>query len=170
MAREKEAKDVKGGPGRPERTYRTGPVTVWLRRLTLVVAVAVTGWVLVRYPGMPDTVAVHFAAGGEPDDWGPKSTVLWLSLLMLVCFGALHWLSYRPRIFNYPKGVTEDNAQPMYRAGEQMMVWLNVGIVVLYAGIAASIIDEVDVLLFVIPGMVILVGGTVIGIVKTARA
>lgn len=61
------------GTGRPERTYETGPVTLWLRRLTLVATAAVTVWVLVRYPGMPDTVPVHFGAGGEADDWGGRS-------------------------------------------------------------------------------------------------
>jgi hypothetical protein len=33
---------VKNGSGRPERTYTTGPVTIWLRRLVLVATAAVT--------------------------------------------------------------------------------------------------------------------------------
>lgn len=163
---------MKKDAGRPARTYATGPVTVWLRRLTLVAAVAVTVWVLVRYPSMPDTVPVHFASGGEADEWGSKSTVLWLSLIMLVCWGGFHWLSYRSdsRWVNYPTEVTEDNAQTLYRAGEQMMVWPNVGIVVVYAGVAASIIEGMDVLLFGIPGAVLILGGVVAGFVKMFRA
>lgn len=164
--------DMKKGSARPARSYTTGLVTVWLRRVTLVAVVAVTVWVLVRYPSMPDTVPVHFAADGEADEWGSKSTVLWLSLIMLVCWCGFHWLSYRSdsRWVNYPTEVTEDNAQTLYRAGEQMMVWPNVGIVVLYAGVAASIIEGMDVLLFVIPGAVLLLVGVVAGFVKMFRA
>lgn len=163
---------TKNGSGRPKRTYTTGPVTVGLRRLTLVATAAVTVWVLVRYPSMPDTVPVHFAAGGEADEWGSRATVLWLFLIMLVCIVPIHWASSRPdaRWVNYPKTVTGDNAQAMYRVCEQLLVWTNVSVVVLYAGIAAAIIDGVSILLFVIPGLVLMVGGTVVGIVKMARA
>lgn len=98
--------------------------------------------------------------------------MLWLSLIMLVCIIAFHWASCRSDThwFNYPKTVTEDNAQPMYRAGEQMMVWINVSLVVLYAGIAASIVEGWGVLLFVIPGIVLMLGGMIVGIVKMVRA
>lgn len=165
-------KNRSGVSGRPERAYTTGPVTVWLRRLVLVATAAITVWVLVRYPSMPDTVPVHFAAGGEADDWGSKVTILWLSLLMLVCIVPIHWASSRPdaRWVNYPKTVTGDNAQAMYRAGEQMLVWLTVSLVIVYAGIAAGIIEGWSVLLFVIPGLILMLGGLVVGIVKMVRA
>lgn len=161
---------MKKESGRLERTYTTGPVTMWLRRLTVMAAVVVTVVVAVRYPGMPDTIPTHFGPGGEADDWGSKSSILWLSLIMLVCFGGCHWISYRPRVFNYPKELTEDNIQPMYRAGEQMMVWLNVGLVVIYAGLVAGTLAEVNILVYVVPGLVVLTGGTVVGIVKMVRA
>ena len=51
-----------------------------------------------------------------------------------------------------------------------MMVWLNAGIVVLYAGVAASIIEGMDVRLFVIPGAVLILVGVVAGFVKMFRA
>ncbi|WP_291476127.1 DUF1648 domain-containing protein [Corynebacterium sp.] len=44
---------------------------------------------------MPDTVPVHFGTGGEADDRGSKSTILWLSLIMLACIGGCHRLSSR---------------------------------------------------------------------------
>lgn len=166
------AEEKKTDSGRPVRTFTTGPLTLWLRRVTLVAAVAVTAWVLVRYPSMPDTVPVHFGTGGEADEWGSKSTVLWLSLIMLVCWGGFHWLSYHPdaSFVNYPKALTVVNAPAMYRAGEQMMVWLNAGLVVLYAGLAGAIMEGADILLFLIPGFVLLGGGLVVGIVKMFRA
>ncbi|HCT13230.1 MAG TPA: hypothetical protein DIW82_00105 [Corynebacterium nuruki] len=160
------------GTAAGEKKNDTGPVTLWLRRVTLVAAAAVTVWVLVRYPSAPDTVPVHFAAGGEADEWGSKSTVLWLSLIMLVMIGGIHWLSYRPDApwVNYPKPLTVVNAPAMYRAGEQMMVWLNAGLVVLYAGLAGAVLSGADILLFLIPGFVLLGGGLVVGIVKMVRA
>jgi len=58
----------------------------------------------------------------------------------------------------------------MYRGGEQMMVWLNVGLVVCYLGIAAGILTDINILVILLPGLVLLLGGTVVGIVKMVRA
>lgn len=55
-----------------------------------------------RYPGAPETIAVHFGAGGDAFEAGSTSTLLWLSLLMVVVIGGCHWLSHFPRLVNHP--------------------------------------------------------------------
>ncbi|MGN0095330.1 MAG: DUF1648 domain-containing protein [Corynebacterium sp.] len=140
--------------------------------MSVAVAGVITVLVLVRYPGLPDTIPVHFGLGGEADAWGSKTTVLFLSLIMLVCIGGTFWASRHPdaRWMNYPKDVTEDNAQRLYRAGEKSLVWLNVGLVAIYAGMATTMLSEINATVVLVPGLVVLIGATAVGLTKTIRA
>ncbi|WP_304029924.1 DUF1648 domain-containing protein [Corynebacterium glyciniphilum] len=160
------------GTGRPARNFTTGATTVWLRRLSVAVAGAITVLVLVRYPGLPDTIPVHFGPGGEADAWGSKTTVLFLALIMLVCIGGADWASRHPDSIwmNYPKDVTEDNAQRLYRAGGQSLVWLNAGLVAIYGGMATTMLSEINATVVLVPGLIVLIGATVAGLTKTIRA
>lgn len=147
-------------------------MTIWLRRLSTVATVLVTVLVLVRYRALPDTIPVHFDFSGEADDWGPRTTVLFLSLLMVACIGGSLWASRHPDSswFNYPKEVTEENAQQLYRAGEQLMVWLSVALVWIYAGMSLTLFTGFNATAAVGPGLIVLLVSTGAGIVKTVRA
>lgn len=125
---------------RPARTYTTDALTRTVRIAALVAAVAVAGWVLLLYPAMPQTVPTHFDVTGTPDAWGDKSSVLALVAVSVVLPAALGWLSTKPRWFNLPVPITEENAQRLYREGERMLVWMMVPIVALFAGIALSLV------------------------------
>lgn len=48
---------------RPAPDYATGPVTRGLRLASLLGVVALTVYVLVRYPSLPEVVPVHFKIG-----------------------------------------------------------------------------------------------------------
>ena len=58
-----------------DTTWRTDPPRfpwLWvLPTVAVLVATAVVG--VVRYPGLPDRIAVHFTAGGTADRWSGKS-------------------------------------------------------------------------------------------------
>lgn len=120
--------------GRPKRTYTTGPVTQLLRWLVIASTLVLTIWVIVRYPSLPATIPTHFNLMGEPDGWGPRSSIIWMVALFVALIAGVEVLSHFPRAFNYVGTITEKNAQEMYRTGEQMMVWLNVTLVMMYAG------------------------------------
>lgn len=158
-------------PRRPDRNYDTGPVTLWLRRLTLFFTALITVAVVIAFPGLPDTIPVHFSGTGEADDWGSKVSILFLAVLMVAMIVGVDWCSRHSDSdwFNYPKTITEDNAQRMFRAGEQMLVWLNAGIVVLYLATFTSMAELTTVPLF-IPGIVIVFAAAIAGLVQTARA
>lgn len=69
---------------RPERTYTTGPVAATLCMLgTTLTACAATAH-LANYPSMLMTVPTHFNIRGEADAYGPKITVLWVVLVMVL--------------------------------------------------------------------------------------
>ena len=150
---------------RPERTYETGQATSWLRRVALAATVVLTAFLLARFPYLPETIPTHFSLTGQADDWGPR----WMLFPLIAVFGglaiAVAWISKRPQFFNYPMGITESNAQSAYREGERMMVWTEVALVMLYAGVAASTIGW-NGTIFVAMGIVGMLGAVVGGLVR----
>lgn len=48
---------------RPAPDFVTGPVTRWLRVAALLGIVALTAYVLWRYPSLPDVVPTHLVVG-----------------------------------------------------------------------------------------------------------
>ncbi|WP_125099039.1 DUF1648 domain-containing protein [Leucobacter chromiireducens] len=135
-----------GAPrGRPARTYTTGTVTRVLRWVAVGVMVLTIAAALLSYPSLPEEVPVHFGLSGEPDAWGPKSSIfLLVGIGAAVVFGVA-WLSAHPAWFNYPSTVTRENAQEHYRNGEQMMVWLLLCLAVLFSGILFSSLAPITV-------------------------
>lgn len=122
---------------RPERTYRTGPFTRMVRLLSLLVIAMVTVGTIYLFPALPETIP---ADGAEESGSDSRSSVLWLSGLMVALAGLLAWLSFRPRLFNYPAELTEENAQAVYREGERMMVALLAAQAVLHLGLVMLLI------------------------------
>lgn len=155
-------------PKRPARTFRTGPITRGLRWFSVLASLAITAWILVRYPSLPDTVATHFDLSGQADDWGPRWSILVLAGVMLLMSLGIAALSTRPRSFNYPSEITASNAQAVYREGERMLVWTLLGTVLIYVGIAWATLESGGDLLLVV-GLVVLVAASIIGIIRTVR-
>ncbi|WP_394214992.1 DUF1648 domain-containing protein [Brachybacterium vulturis] len=156
-------------PSRPARGGTTGPITRGLRWLGVLAAGGITAWIIGRYPSLPDTVATHFTVSGKADDWGPKWSILVLAGVMLLLSLALAALSGRPRLFNYPVAVTARNAQAFYREGERMLVGTLLGVVLLYLGIAWSVVLTGGTALTV-SGVVLMLAAAITGIVRLVRA
>ncbi|MBK0418938.1 DUF1648 domain-containing protein [Leucobacter sp. CSA1] len=155
---------------RPARTYETGAVTRWIRRVTVALSAATILAALLLYPTLPERIPTHFGISGQADAWGPRSSVFLLLGIFAALVGGLTWLSHHPRIFNYPAVVTEHNAQRMYRAGEQLIVWMNAACAAIFCGILVSVILPVNSSLFVVPGMVGMVAALAVGMVRMFRA
>lgn len=111
------------GQNRPARTYQTGRVTLWLRRITMLATAVLTAILLAFYPSLPETIPTHFTLLGEPDAYGPRKTILLLAVIMGGLLAGMGWLSRKPHAFNYPLVVTDTNAQSVYREGERTLVW-----------------------------------------------
>ena len=93
---------------RPPRTYRTGAVTRWIRIATVGFTAIVIAVALIRYPALPDSVPTHFGITGEPDAWGPPSSMFPLLAILAALVGGMTWLSFHPRYFNFPVEITDD--------------------------------------------------------------
>ena len=154
---------------RPAPDYVTGPVTRGLRLASLLGIVALTAYILVRYPALPEIVPIHFNFSGEADGFGDRSSLLWLSAVMFGSGALITWLSTKPNVFNYPAEITKANAQRLYREGERMMVWVLAGVAVVYLGIVLQTFADTGAAVLVV-GMVGLLGSTLAGLVRMVIA
>ena len=155
---------------RPARTYRTGAGTRTARGLALLADAAIVAWTLVRFASLPEAIPVHFGADGAADRMGERSTLLWMTLLMVAVVVLLAWLSTRPRQFNLPVELTPGNAQAVYREGERMMVCVLVAIVMIHLGIAMQMIGVGTGFPLLIAGMAACFLATPIALVRISRA
>lgn len=143
---------------RPARVHETGKVTQRIRLASVALVGLAAAALLVRYPSLPETIPTHFNALGEADGWGPRSSVLILALVGVAMTLGLAWLSRFPNYFNYMVEVTEENAAQVYRAGEQMMVGVTLSVALIFTGIMGASGTSINVVIFVVPGLLIMVG------------
>lgn len=155
---------------RPPRNYETGPTTRWIRRFAVALTAAVAIALLVRYPSLPDTIPTHFNAAGQADAWGSRSSVFILIAIFVVIVAGITWLSHHPSIFNYPGVITEHNAQELYRAGEQMLVWVAAACAAIFTGIAFSLLFEMNAAILVVPAIIGLVIAAPVSIARMVKA
>jgi uncharacterized membrane protein len=94
------------------------------------------------YP-LPQRIPTHFNVGGQPDGWGPPST-LWLlpavgvGLYLLISVVALF-----PASFNYPLRVTAASRSRLEGLTLRMISWIKVELAGLFLFIQWSIIQSV---------------------------
>ena len=153
---------------RPARTYVTGAVTRALRHVALVGVIVLSVYVALTYDALPERVPTHFGFTGEADAWGPKWTIWVLLGVNVLLVGLITWFSTRPRWFNYVSDITDDNAQSLYREGERMLVWMNLGILVVFVGVILSTY-EVD-SPFVVLGLIALPAITITALIRMSMA
>lgn len=77
-----------------------------IRRISMVISIlimlAVTIWLVVIWPSIPDTVPTHFGSDGTPNSWGGKTSLLlplvfgWIAVIMLIV------MEFFPQLWNIP--------------------------------------------------------------------
>ncbi|MGY3128115.1 hypothetical protein ACVWW9_001614 [Agrococcus sp. UYP33] len=154
---------------RPPRAFATGLVTRVLRIAALLAVALSAVSLLVGYPSMPELVPTHFDAGGRPDAWGSKVSVLWLAGVMVAVATLVGVLSTQPRRCSYPVPVTEENAQRLYREGERTLVWLLVALAAVFAGLAQLVVGGAGGAVLGL-GLVGVLGATATGAVRMLGA
>lgn len=92
--------------------------------------------VIVNYPGLPDTIPTHFNAFGQVDGYGGRGTFLLLPVIVTVVFIGLTILNRFPHVFNFPVGITQDNALKQYTNATRFIRYLKLVIVLIFGLIA----------------------------------
>jgi hypothetical protein len=151
------------------RNFRTGPVTRLLWWVAVLGAPALLALMLARYPSLPATVAIHYGRGDQPDGWGPKWVLLLIAALLLALVEGMAWLAKRPQWFNYPVRFAAAREQAVYREGERMAVWVNLGVLGLFAGVAVQTLGGPGVGLATF-SLFAMLGAAVAGMIRAALA
>ncbi|BAO76692.1 DUF1648 domain-containing protein [Winogradskyella sp. PG-2] len=106
------------------------------------IAVLLLMWIhlLMEYSGLPESIAVHFNAAGQPDNYSKKSFLWFLPILATVIYVGLFILNRFPHIHNYMVNITEENALRQYRFSTRILRIINFLCVLLLAYINYKII------------------------------
>jgi|SRR5690625_3920985 len=162
---------------RPPRTYVTAKSTHLIRRVALGLLAAGLVLMALQYPSLPDTLPIHYNLEGEVDGWGGRWTVLLMGGVSVLVVGGTAWISHYPRIFNYAREVSEENAQALYQAGEDMMVWIMAAASLLFTSLLvisifpdSEWIRENGILMVMIYGPIAIFGALIAGLVRILRA
>jgi uncharacterized membrane protein len=92
---------------------------------------------------LPGRVPTHFDAAGNPNGWGPSSTLLFLPVMAVGLYLLISLVAQFPAVFKYPVRVTEENRARLQTLTLQMVAWLKVELVCLFAWIQWFIIQSV---------------------------
>lgn len=81
-------------------------------------AVAMFGLFIIpalSYASLPDTIPIHFNAGGKVNGYGTKLVIWILPFTALIVYGSLTIMQQYPHKVNYMIQITAENAQRQYR-------------------------------------------------------
>jgi len=105
--------------------------------------VILVGWVLVAltfievalfYSDLPDIIPTHFNIKGKADGFGKKAKLWQLPIINLILYVGTTLLAtkMKPWNYNYTVKVTEKNAPEVYAMGIRLLVWINLGMALLF--------------------------------------
>jgi uncharacterized membrane protein len=92
---------------------------------------------------LPERIPTHFDVAGNPNGWGPPSTLLFLPLLAVGLYLFISLIALFPALFKYPVRVTKENRARLEALTLQMIVWIKFELVCLFAWIQWIILQFV---------------------------
>jgi uncharacterized membrane protein len=109
------------------------------------------GWLIVGlnfilaltfYFQLPEIIATHFNLKGEPNGYSSKDSIWIIPILNLILYYGMTQIAtkIKPWNYNYPTKVTEKNAPALYTMSIRMLVWLNLGIALVFLVISTHTI------------------------------
>ncbi len=108
----------------------------------LVLAMIVGIWALafLAYMHLPDSIALHFDAAGQPNRYGGKANVFLMPFIATLIASGIFIINQFPHIFNYPVKITPQNAIYQYSLATRFMRWTNLLITLLLGIITYEIV------------------------------
>ena len=90
--------------------------------------------VAIFYFDLPQTIPIHFNLKGEADGFGNRTTIWALPILSVLLYYGMYQITTRmkPWNYNYPLKVNTLNAPKLYSMSIRMVVWINLGISLLF--------------------------------------
>ncbi len=107
-------------------------------------ALKALGWLLILffvalaghyYPQLPYTTPTHFGSDSQPNDYGPKYTLLLVPAIATVLFAGIGILNRFPHIFKYPVTIAPESTAKHYASAQRLMRLLNCTLVALFCAL-----------------------------------
>lgn len=103
------------------------PLEKQLKTLSLVILAVMVIYSVSNFAKLPDEIPIHFNAKGEADDWGTKNILFFIPGVCAFLFLMMHFIgTLKPKTYNFPVKLTEDNAKKQVELAREMMQSLNV--------------------------------------------
>lgn len=99
-------------------------------------------YVIVQYPGLPQTVPSHFDFRGRPDDYSSKEVIFLLPLIVTVISIGIKTLGRNPHTFNYLVPLTPENKERQYQLSLRMLKIINLIITVAFSYTAYKVVHD----------------------------
>lgn len=80
----------------------------------------------------PDKIPIHYNIRGEIDNYGPKSSILILLLISVICYSLIVLLSKHPELYNYCVEINEKNRERQFLMAQTFMKVINVEITAMF--------------------------------------
>jgi uncharacterized membrane protein len=90
---------------------------------------------------LPNRVPTHFGITGQPNAWGSPSGMFLLPAIGTAVYLILSVVALFPSTFNYPARVTPQNRPRLEALVRQLLAWIKVDMVCLFAWIQWSILE-----------------------------
>lgn len=121
---------------KPERKQKD----VFIDYLSIAILVSLWAYLFSVFSGLPEEVAIHFNALGEPDRFAPKAGIFLVPGIGTLLFAGIKILSRYPHLFNYPVKITEENASRLYSIAVKMLTFINLAVVIIFTLISIQIV------------------------------
>ncbi len=118
---------------RPKLTLTLSPVDKTLELISKLCLATMWGLTIYTYAKLPTTIPIHFNASGQADNYGDKTTLLFLPALATVLYFGLTILNNYPHIFNYMTPITEKNAQKQYSIATRLLRFIKLAILLIFS-------------------------------------
>lgn len=133
------------------KKMKSKQIKIEIERQPIDWLIEIIGWIgivfLIFIPAyyyhlLPDIIPSHYDLNGIVNGTSNKSIIWVLPLIGLSTYIGLFILNRYPEIFNYPKEITEENAEQQYRLATRLIRVTNSVIIALFAYLTFSVIHR----------------------------
>ena len=100
------------------------PLTIsdkWLEYICLLLLAGTWALTIFFFHNLPGPIPTHYNAAGYADRFGNNLSSLMLPLIATFLYILLTVLNKYPQYYNYPAGVTNENAKKLYKSASRLV-------------------------------------------------
>ena len=128
--------------GRPKIKVPFEGIDIFLELVSITMLLLMWIYLIIEYPDLPETIASHFNAKGEADNYSNKSYIWFLPIIATGVYIGLFILNKHPHAHNYMVNITEENALKNYRFSTRIVRITNTLTVIMFTYIIYYIIQS----------------------------